>query len=180
MASSLWNETNTMVYNNMDSRVTSWSGCLLLLGSLVVLFITAADQVSAAQRQNGMESQLEIRRYKWLWARIPYLLEKKQIFHLFWIKIPPIRLPIQMRWVCFWHFIENKSKRHCKDSYESFPDWTYSNSCSSHNNKRAFGWWSPVNTVPSWTETPFCAPLSGAIPCRHVGRSFVPCLPLLL
>ena len=46
-----------MVYNNMDSRVTSLSGCLLLLGRrLVVLFTTAA--VSVAQRHNGMESQL--------------------------------------------------------------------------------------------------------------------------
>ena len=48
-----------MVYNNMDSRVTSLSGCLLLLGRrLVVLFTTAA--VSVAQRHNGMESQLVI------------------------------------------------------------------------------------------------------------------------
>jgi hypothetical protein len=44
-----------MVYNNMDSRVKSLSGCLLLLGSLV-LFNTADDHVSVAQ-WNGISAR---------------------------------------------------------------------------------------------------------------------------
>ena len=51
-----------MVYNSMDSRVTSWSGCLLLLGGRLVLYFSRLLQLtkSPVQRHNGMESRFEL------------------------------------------------------------------------------------------------------------------------
>ena len=148
-----------MVYNSMDSRVTSWSGCLLLLGRrLVVFFSTAADQVSGSTAQwNGISSWNIFPPKFYEFESVFIIKIQTPIFHLFRLKMvlrdkfPPIRLQIRMRWICFGHFIENKSKRHSQGQLRIFSRFPTAGVATTTSD--AFGWWSPVNTVTTWTET---------------------------
>ena len=146
-----------MVYNSMDSRVTSWSGCLLFLGRRLVVFFSPAAE-SSLWLNGTMEWNLSLKYLspKMVWVWIPCLLLKnKHHFSIYFglrDKFPPIRLQIRMRWLCFGHFIENKSNRHSQGQLRIFSRFPTAGVATTTSD--AFGWWSPVNTVATWTETP--------------------------
>jgi len=55
-----------------------------------------------------------------------------------------------------WHLIENKSKSHSPGQRRVFPRCPTAAVATTRSD--ALGWWSPVNTGTSWTETPVPVP----------------------